>query len=111
MATNLYPPGDKAPKKKGKANPFGGKETVEEESAEHGVELDGPLESHKGLETPEEEAAEELEIEEKYGEKPSEGAMSPRLFVDEVRSLLEQLDAPKAPSPRMWSMNEKKLPF
>jgi len=56
-----------------KARPSKGKETVEEESAEHGVKLDAPLESHKGEETPEEEAAEEKEIAQKYGpaKKPS----------------------------------------
>ncbi len=44
-----------------------GEETVAEESAEHGVELDEPLESHEGKETPAEEAAEEREIVKKYG--------------------------------------------
>lgn len=44
-----------------------GKETVAEESAEHGVKLDEPLESHEGKETPAEEAAEEKEISRKYG--------------------------------------------
>ena len=95
--------------KKKKANPFAGEETVEEESAEHGVEIDEPLESHKGLETPEEEAAEEAEIAEKYGDKS--GALSPRMFVDEVRALLDELDAPKAKPAKQWSFNEKKLPF
>lgn len=95
-----------------KAMPFGGKETLEEEEAEHGVKLDAPLKSHKGLETPEEEAAEEAEIDELYGgEEPTGDSMTPQAFADEVRSLLERLDAPKAKSPRMWSMSEKKLPL
>lgn len=45
-----------------KAKPYGGKETLAEEEAEHGVKLDKPLKAHKGKETPEEEAAEEREI-------------------------------------------------
>ena len=56
-----------ATKKKEDDEAYGGKETVAEESKEHGVELEGPLKAHKGKETPEEEAAEEREIAKKYG--------------------------------------------
>ena len=48
-----------------KEKPYGGKETLAEEEAEHGVKLGRPLKAHKGKETPEEEAAEEKEIAER----------------------------------------------
>jgi len=54
-------------KAKGDSAPFAGKETLAEESSEHGVALKAPLAAHKGEETPEEEAAEEKEISKKYG--------------------------------------------
>lgn len=58
---------ERLPKAKGDSVPYEGKETLGEESAEHGVALKAPLESHKGAETPSEEAAEEKEISKKYG--------------------------------------------
>ena len=98
---------------------YGGKETLEEEEAEHGVKLDAPLKTHKGKETPAEEVAEELEIAELTGEEPevdeyieeAAGEMSPQMFVDEVKALLAELDTPTAKRPKQWSMNETKLPL
>lgn len=73
--------GDEAMKKLGKASgdaaPYEGKETMAEEEVEHGVALKAPLESHKGKETPEEEANEEREISKKYGaQKRNQGQWS-----------------------------------
>ena len=98
-------------KKKDEGNPFAGKETMDEEEKEHGVKLDAPLEAHKGEETPEEEEAEEEEIEEKGLRDEEGGGMTPRLFVDEVKALLEKLDAPAAKKPKQWSINESKFPL
>lgn len=96
--------------------PYGGKETLAEEEKEHGVKLDKPLKAHKGLETPEEEAAEEeeiaaLELGEDEGEEEAGETITPDTFVDEVKALLAKLDAPKAPRAGMWSIDEKKLPL
>jgi len=93
--------------------PYGGKETMAEEEKEHGVKLDKPLKAHKGLETPEEEAAEEEEIAalELGEEEGDEETVTPETVVDELRELLAKLDAPKAPRAGMWSIDEKKLPL
>ena len=96
--------------------PFGGKETLAEEEKEHGVKLDKPLKAHKGLETPEEEQAEDDEIaalglgEDEFEEEAGE-TITPDTFVDEVKALLAQLDAPKPKSSRNWSINETKTPL
>jgi len=58
---------ERMPKAAGDSAPYEGKETMAEEEVEHGVALKAPLESHKGKETPEEEANEEREISKKYG--------------------------------------------
>jgi hypothetical protein len=90
---------------------YAGKETMGEEMLEHGVVLEKPLKAHKGEETPEEEAAEEREIEELTG-KPADGdGITPKMFADEVRALLAKLDAPPPPRPKYMSLDEKKLPL
>lgn len=117
MAKNPFGFGDNPFKKKADKDepPFGGKETLAEEEKEHGVKLDKPLKAHKGLETPEEEEAEEEEIDALLGGEedllPEEPAMSPQAAVDEIRAILDQLDAPPAKGPKNWSINESKLPL
>lgn len=68
---------ERLPKAAGDEAPYEGKETIAEEEVEHGVALKAPLASHKGAETPEEEAAEEKEIAKKYGaQKRKQGQWS-----------------------------------
>lgn len=105
------------PKKKDEeAESYEGKETMAEEMLEHGVALEKPLKAHKGLETPEEEAAEEQEIEALTGKEPEEDESSEQqvplgTLRAELKDLLARLEMPTVKRPKMMSLNEKKLPF
>jgi TATA-binding protein-associated factor Taf7 len=106
------------PKKKDKdAESYEGKETMAEEMLEHGVALKEPLKSHKGLETPEEEAAEEQEIaeltskEDDYLEEDSDQKVSLGELRAELKDLLARLEMPTVKRPKMMSLDEKKLPY
>jgi TATA-binding protein-associated factor Taf7 len=100
------------PKKKDKdAESYEGKETMAEEMLEHGVALKEPLKSHKGLETPEEEAAEEREIAELTGEEDSDQKISLGELRAELKDLLARLEMPTVKRPKMMSLDEKKLPY